>query len=126
MRPSFLRRAPTCAYACGSSHGWRRVEVEDSGAGIPETFRSRVFEKFAQADSSAQRRFEGAGLGLSIARKLIEAMGGRIGFSTVTGQGSIFYIELPLSDTATAAPAGQLDLSLRGESKERAAVPASR
>jgi signal transduction histidine kinase len=82
-----------------------RVEVEDSGAGIPETFRSHVFERFSQADSSAQRRFEGAGLGLSIARKLIEAMGGRIGFSTVTGQGSIFYIEVPLSDAVPAAPA---------------------
>jgi PAS domain S-box-containing protein len=82
-----------------------RVEVEDYGAGIPEEFRSRVFEKFSQADSSAQRRFEGAGLGLSIARKLIEAMGGKIGFETVTDQGSIFYIEVPRSDDAVAAHA---------------------
>jgi PAS domain S-box-containing protein len=72
-----------------------RVEVEDSGPGIPEKFRSRVFEQFAQADHSASRRFEGTGLGLNIARKLLEAMGGTIGFSTALGQGTIFHFELP-------------------------------
>jgi PAS domain S-box-containing protein len=75
-----------------------RVEVEDSGAGIPEAFRPQVFEKFAQADASPTRRFEGTGLGLSIARKLVEAMDGTIGFSTVVGRGTIFYIELPRTD----------------------------
>ncbi len=75
-----------------------RVEVEDSGAGIPEAFRRQIFEKFAQADASPTRRFEGTGLGLSIARRLVEAMGGTIGFSTVVGQGTIFYIELPRTD----------------------------
>jgi PAS domain S-box-containing protein len=80
-----------------------RVEVEDSGAGIPEQFRGRVFEKFAQADSSAQRRFEGTGLGLSIARKLIEAMGGQIGFSTVIDRGTIFHIEVPRADAVAEA-----------------------
>ncbi len=72
-----------------------RIEVEDSGSGISEAFRDRIFEKFAQADASTTRRFEGSGLGLSIARKLIEAMGGTIGFSTVVGQGTIFYLDLP-------------------------------
>jgi PAS domain S-box-containing protein len=75
-----------------------RVEVEDSGAGIPDAFRRQIFEKFAQADASPTRRFEGTGLGLSIARKLVEAMGGTIGFSTVVGQGTIFYVELPRTD----------------------------
>ena len=80
-----------------------RVEVQDSGPGIPEEFRDRIFEKFAQADSSASRRFEGTGLGLSIARKLIEAMGGTIGFSTVVGQGTSFYFDLPRTDAAPVA-----------------------
>jgi PAS domain S-box-containing protein len=71
-----------------------RVEVEDSGPGIAESFQSRVFEKFSQADSSSSRRFQGTGLGLSIARKLLEAMGGSIGFSTRVGRGTIFYFEL--------------------------------
>jgi protein-histidine pros-kinase len=75
-----------------------RVEVEDSGPGISEAFKGRIFEKFAQADASATRRFEGSGLGLSIARKLIEAMGGTIDFTTVPGRGTIFYIELPRID----------------------------
>jgi signal transduction histidine kinase len=75
-----------------------RVEVEDSGRGIPENFRSRVFEQFAQADHTASRRFEGTGLGLHIARKLLEAMNGTIGFSTVLDQGTIFYFELPRVD----------------------------
>ncbi len=91
--------------------GWRtaRVEVQDSGIGIPEEFRAQVFDKFAQADSSAERRFEGAGLGLSIARKLIEAMGGEIGFNTVLDQGSTFYIEVPLSDAPPAAGAAAVN-----------------
>jgi signal transduction histidine kinase len=72
-----------------------RVEVQDQGTGIPEAFRARVFEKFAQADSSASRRFEGTGLGLSITRRLLEAMDGTVGFTTVTGQGTTFFFELP-------------------------------
>jgi signal transduction histidine kinase len=72
-----------------------RIEVEDSGPGIPETFKARIFEKFAQADASTTRRFEGSGLGLSIARKLTEAMGGTIGFSSAPGQGTTFFIDLP-------------------------------
>jgi PAS domain S-box-containing protein len=81
-----------------------RIEVEDSGAGIPEAFRAHVFAKFAQADASATRRFEGSGLGLSIARKLVEAMGGSIGFDSVVDQGTVFYIELPRIDAVPAMP----------------------
>jgi PAS domain S-box-containing protein len=79
-----------------------RLEVEDSGPGVPEAFKMRIFEKFAQADASATRRFEGTGLGLSIARKLTEAMGGTIGFSSVAGC-TIFYLELPRTDAAPIA-----------------------
>jgi len=86
-----------------ASDGKMRVEVEDHGQGIPETFQERVFEKFAQADASTTRHFEGTGLGLSIARKLIEAMGGSIGFTTRVGQGTIFHLELPRVGAAAAA-----------------------
>jgi PAS domain S-box-containing protein len=83
-----------------------RVEVEDSGPGIPEKFRARIFEQFAQADHSSSRRFDGTGLGLNIAKKLLEAMGGTIGFSSVTGRGTIFYFELPRLEEAPMMPAG--------------------
>jgi PAS domain S-box-containing protein len=91
-----------------------RVEVEDFGAGIPTEFRSRVFAKFAQADSTAHRRFEGAGLGLHIARKLIEAMGGSIGFSSVVGQGTIFHVEIPRAERIPVAIEDHPERSLRG------------
>jgi len=81
-----------------------RIEVEDHGAGIPEAFRERVFEKFAQVDSSTSRRFEGTGLGLSITRELIRAMDGTIGFTTTTGQGTTFYFELPRAATSLPLP----------------------
>jgi PAS domain S-box-containing protein len=72
-----------------------RFEVEDRGCGIPESFRPRVFERFAQADSSISRRYEGSGLGLSIAKDLIEAMGGQIGFTSEAGRGTTFFFQLP-------------------------------
>lgn len=80
-----------------------RVEVQDSGPGIALEFQSRIFEKFAQAESSAIRRFEGTGLGLSISRGLIEAMGGTIGFTTSIGEGTTFYLELPRTESAADA-----------------------
>ncbi|HEY6926572.1 MAG TPA: CHASE domain-containing protein [Steroidobacteraceae bacterium] len=82
-----------------------RFEVQDQGAGIPEEFRTRIFEKFAQADSSSSRRFDGTGLGLSITRQLVQAMQGTIGFNSVVGQGTTFYFELPLAEP----PTGLLD-----------------
>lgn len=73
-----------------------RVSVSDDGPGIPEEFRHRVFEKFAQADSSSTRKHGGTGLGLTIAKSIVERMDGSIGFHTETGDGTTFYFELPL------------------------------
>ncbi len=81
-----------------------RIEVEDHGTGIPEAFRGRVFEKFAQADSSTSRHFEGTGLGLSITRELVKAMGGTIGFTTLSGYGTTFHFELPRADQTLQLP----------------------
>jgi len=82
-----------------------RIEVEDRGLGIPEEFRARgLLISSLRRISSTSRHFEGTGLGLSITRQLVEAMGGTIGFSTITGQGTTFYFELPRADQALQAP----------------------
>ena len=72
-----------------------RASVRDHGAGIPEEFRSRIFERFAQADSSDSREKGGTGLGLSISKVIIDRHGGSIGFATETGVGTTFYFDLP-------------------------------
>ncbi|MCQ4313876.1 CHASE3 domain-containing protein [Pseudomonas stutzeri] len=72
------------------------IGVQDRGLGIPESFRSRVFERFAQADSSDARRRGGTGLGLAITRSLVQKMSGRIGFDSQEGQGTRFWLRLPL------------------------------
>ncbi len=73
-----------------------RVEVRDYGSGIPEQFKSRIFEKFSQADGSDTRKVGGTGLGLSISKAIVEQMGGVIGFNVPEGQGTIFYIDICL------------------------------
>lgn len=81
-----------------------RIEVQDHGTGIPEAFRARIFEKFAQADSSSSRNFAGTGLGLNITRELVKAMNGTIGFETVSGEGTTFHFELPRAQEVLQLP----------------------
>lgn len=73
-----------------------RVTVRDRGAGIPEEFRSRIFQRFAQADSSDTRKNAGTGLGLSIAKAIVERLRGTIGFENADGGGARFFFELPV------------------------------
>ena len=75
-----------------------RVAVSDRGAGIPEAFRPKIFQKFAQADSTTTREKGGTGLGLSISKAIIEKLGGTIGFETETNAGTTFYFYLPQWD----------------------------
>jgi len=83
--------------------GTLRVSVRDEGPGIPEEFRTRIFEKFSQADSSATRAKGGTGLGLHIAQRFIEHMRGNIGFDSAPGAGATFWIELPAVEVMAAA-----------------------
>jgi two-component system sensor histidine kinase RpfC len=88
-----------------SGNGYVRFEVTDTGIGIPLDQQERLFERFVQVDSSATRRHGGTGLGTSIARDLTELMGGKIGVVSAPGQGSTFWIDLPLPETDTSAEA---------------------
>jgi PAS domain S-box-containing protein len=72
------------------------IYVKDRGPGIPHEFRAKIFGQFAQADNDTTRARNGSGLGLNIAKHLIEAMGGSVGFETAEGAGSTFYFHLPL------------------------------
>jgi nitrogen-specific signal transduction histidine kinase/CheY-like chemotaxis protein/HPt (histidine-containing phosphotransfer) domain-containing protein len=73
-----------------------RFEVIDSGPGIPSDKLDRLFKPFSQVDASSTRRYGGTGLGLSICQKLVELMNGEIGVTSEMGEGSTFWITLPL------------------------------
>jgi PAS domain S-box-containing protein len=79
-----------------------RLSVRDHGPGIPDEFKGRIFEKFAQGDSTDARCRGGTGLGLSIARQIVVQLGGTIGYDAAPGGGTIFYVDLPRWDASGA------------------------
>lgn len=81
-----------------AADGLVRISVIDRGEGLPDDFRDRIFQKFAQADAGDARRRGGTGLGLSICKRIVEEHGGRIDFESVYGQGASFHVELPLAE----------------------------
>ncbi len=92
-----------------------RLAVRDSGIGIAPELQHRVFQSFSQADNSIARRFGGNGLGLSITRGLVEAMGGRIGFDSLAGVGSTFHVLLPCAVCAPVANAHTVEEEAKSE-----------
>lgn len=91
--------------------GQVRIAVADQGEGIPFAFRSHIFGKFSQADSSSSRPRNGSGLGLNISRSIVEALHGQISFDSTEGVGTTFYVDLPLIE-----PPGSPSAPLSGSS----------
>jgi PAS domain S-box-containing protein len=88
--------------AVGNDGNVVRISVRDHGSGIPDNFKSHVFEKFAQADGTTSRQKGGTGLGLSIVKQIVERLGGDVGFDDAPGGGTIFHVELPAWDETVA------------------------
>jgi PAS domain S-box-containing protein len=97
-----------------------RFSVCDTGIGIPDEKQARVFERFTQADSSTTRRFGGSGLGLTICKRLVELMGGRIWVDSKVAMGSTFSFALPL-EVENSSP--RADAITEGASSELSLAP---
>lgn len=83
--------------------GKARIEVRDFGLGIPKDYQTRIFDKFQQVDSSDHRARGGTGLGLCIAKGIVESHGGKLGLESEIGKGSMFSVELDLHRADTVA-----------------------
>ncbi|MHC9061323.1 response regulator [Nitrospira sp. CMX1] len=89
-----------------SSRGasWVRFTVTDTGVGIDKADADRLFQPFVQADGSNRRKYGGMGLGLALAKQLVELMGGTIEFESELGRGSRFWFDLPFTAVSPSSP----------------------
>ena len=83
-----------------SKAGMLRIAISDTGKGIPAERRDEVFHPFSRLGMEASK-IEGTGIGLTISRQLIESMGGRLDFDSTVGEGSTFWIDVPIADQRT-------------------------
>ena len=88
-----------------------KFSVRDTGVGIPQEAQKRIFDSFTQADQSTTRRFGGTGLGTTIAKQLVELMGGKIGMESAVGLGSTFWFDISYDKQPERASAGAGELA---------------
>ena len=91
----FSSEGATVTVSVKRRNGIACVEVSDTGPGIPEDFRARIFDRFSQADAADDSAVQGTGLGLSISKAIIEQHDGKIDFDSRLGEGTTFFFELP-------------------------------
>jgi signal transduction histidine kinase len=91
--------------SAGAKDGSFVVSVSDTGPGIPDEERQRIFDKFHQVDSTSTKTKGGTGLGLAIAKEIVEMHGGRIWVESIVGRGSTFHMELPVRGQASGTAA---------------------
>lgn len=111
---SFVNRGGALPWAL-EGQALLRVSVRDRGIGIRDEDRERIFEEFEQADPSMSRNYQGTGLGLALTKRLVDLHGGRVGVTSVYGEGSEFFFYLP---------AGESGQKMEGEAEEEP-LPAS-
>ena len=85
----------TSVVRSSETHSVVRIEVRDTGIGIPIDRQQRIFDSFTQADGSMTRKYGGTGLGLTLTRQLVELMDGKVGLRSREGRGSEFWVEIP-------------------------------
>jgi signal transduction histidine kinase len=85
------------AIKAAAANGSYTLSVHDTGPGISHSDQSKIFEEFQQADSSATKKKAGTGLGLSISKRIVEMHGGRLWVESEVGQGSTFFVTVPVS-----------------------------
>ena len=111
----FTERGSVTVHLSAQSESDARVRlkfsIRDTGIGIAPEAQAHIFESFTQADQSTTRRFGGTGLGTTIAKQLVELMGGRIGMESAVGLGSTFWFEIELDKQPERAAAGVGELS---------------
>lgn len=98
------------------------IEVTDTGIGIAEHAKNRIFSEFSQADETTTRQYGGTGLGLSVSKYIVEMMHGQIGVDSTRGEGSRFWFSLPLGHDAPQSLATTNTLAIKGNSENESDI----